>query len=77
MIDSYRQEHPNSITHPGFTWTPFQSENEVHDRIDFVYYSGRLDLNEVSLVGPDYLSVFVFLYYESYHLALFAKFTIP
>ena len=76
MIDSYRQEHPNPITNPGFTWTPFQSENEVHDRIDFVYYSGRLDLNEVSLVGPDYLSDIVIDYYESDHRAVFAKFTI-
>ena len=45
--------------------------------IDFVYYSGRLDLNEVSLVGPDYLSDIVIDYYESDHRAVFAKFTIP
>ncbi len=76
MIDAYRQEYPNSITHPGFTWTPFQLENEVHDRIDFVYYSGRIDLSQVSLVGPDYLSDVVVDYYESDHRAVFAKFNI-
>lgn len=76
MIDAYRQQFSNPISHPGLTWTPFQSENEVHDRIDYIYYSGRLELNEVSIVGPDYLSDIVIDYYESDHRAIFSKFII-
>ena len=31
MIDAYRQKYPNSLQYPGLTWTPFQSDDEVHD----------------------------------------------
>ena len=32
MIDSYREKYPNPIESPGFTWTPFQSNNVVGDQ---------------------------------------------
>ena len=74
MVDAYREIFPNPIQYPGFTWTPLQSDNEVHDRIDFIYYSGKMDLQEVYLVGPDHLSDIVIDYFESDHRAVFAKF---
>ena len=74
MVDAYRQKFSNPIEYPGFTWTPFQSINEIHDRIDFIYYSGKIELQEIYLVGPDYLSDIVIDYYESDHRAVFSKF---
>ena len=45
LIDSFRELRPNEITDRGNTWTtgypaPNTDPNEVHDRIDMVYYSG-------------------------------------
>jgi len=74
MEDAYREKFPNPIQFPGFTWSPIQSNNEVHDRIDFIYYSGKIELEDISLVGPDYLSDIVIDYYESDHRAVLAKF---
>ena len=74
MVDAYRKFFSNPIQYPGFTWTPIQSNNEVHDRIDFIYYSGEIELQEIFLVGPDYLSDIVIDYYESDHRAILAKF---
>ena len=76
MVDTYREIFPNPIQYPGYTWTPVQSSNEVHDRIDFIYYSGKMDLQEVYLVGPDHLSDIVINYFESDHRAVFSKFTL-
>lgn len=44
MIDTYRQHLPNSLTHPGFTWTPLTETTDTadhHDRIDFVFADRR------------------------------------
>jgi endonuclease/exonuclease/phosphatase family metal-dependent hydrolase len=45
MTDAFRQLRPDEVADPGNTWTPgspapTQGSNEVHDRIDFVYYAG-------------------------------------
>lgn len=45
LTDAFRQLRPNEIGDPGFTWTPGEPAptirpNEVHDRIDMVYYAG-------------------------------------
>jgi endonuclease/exonuclease/phosphatase family metal-dependent hydrolase len=45
FVDAFRAVHPSELTDPGYTWTPGApppaiAANEVHDRIDFVYYSG-------------------------------------
>lgn len=46
LVDSFRQLRPDVINDRGETWTPgspapSNSANEVHDRIDFVYYAGN------------------------------------
>ena len=74
LIDAYRQQYPNEIEFPGHTWTPMQSDNEIYDRIDFIYYSGQMELKDVSIIGPDHLSDIVIDYYESDHRAVLAKF---
>jgi len=43
--DVFRAVWPDEIARPGYTWTPGEpppkvAANEVHDRIDFVYYKG-------------------------------------
>jgi endonuclease/exonuclease/phosphatase family metal-dependent hydrolase len=45
LVDSFRQLRPDIINDQGNTWTPGSpaptlDANEVHDRIDFVYYAG-------------------------------------
>ena len=49
LQDAYRTLHPDPCSDPGYTWTPAPgkgvggsetAEDEVHDRIDFVYGSG-------------------------------------
>lgn len=50
--DAYREVYPDEIANPGFTWTPAPTENEIHDRIDRIYFMGSsLKVAEVSLVG--------------------------
>jgi endonuclease/exonuclease/phosphatase family metal-dependent hydrolase len=39
--DSYRTVHPDEVSCPGHTWTPRPAENEVFDRIDFVFFWGN------------------------------------
>ena len=74
LTDAYRQFYSNEIDFPGHTWTTIESDDEVHDRIDYIYYSGQMDLIDISIVGPDHLSDLVIDYYESDHRAIFAKF---
>ncbi len=38
--DAYRSVYPDPVVHQGWTWTPIESEDEVHDRIDRVYWQG-------------------------------------
>jgi endonuclease/exonuclease/phosphatase family metal-dependent hydrolase len=38
--DSYRVIYPDGVTYPGYTWTSRPAENEVLDRIDFVFFWG-------------------------------------
>ncbi len=52
FTDSFRNVRNNPISDPGYTWTPGTppgniANNEVHDRIDFVYYRG----NNLTAIG--------------------------
>lgn len=35
--DAYREVHPDPLEKPGYTWTPRPSQQDILDRIDFVY----------------------------------------
>ncbi|MEM7655585.1 MAG: endonuclease/exonuclease/phosphatase family protein [Bacteroidota bacterium] len=39
LIDSYREIHPDPLTHPGITWD--QPEKTDEHRIDYIFYSGQ------------------------------------
>ena len=61
MQDAYRVVFPDVCRHPGYTWTSVpglgvggseRAEDEVHDRIDFVYHAGPgLDPISASIIG--------------------------
>ena len=74
LRDAYRNIHPNSIQFPGYTWTTNSSHDEIHDRIDYIYYSGNLQPQSTSLIGPDYLSDIVLDFYDSDHRAILVNF---
>jgi len=74
LVDVYRQFFSNPLENPGYTWTPYYNVNEVHDRIDFIYHDQQMDVESVSLIGPDNLSDILILDYESDHRAVFSVF---
>ena len=61
MADAYRTVFPDVCRHPGHTWTSVpglgvggseRAEEEVHDRIDFVYHSRQgLEPQAASIIG--------------------------
>ena len=53
FIDTYRSKFSNPADSPGITWTTFESEDEVYDRIDMIYHtsSSEYEIKNVSLVG--------------------------
>jgi len=76
LRDAYREFFQNPISHPGYTWTPYYGVNEVHDRIDFIYYNNQIDLNDIFLVGPDNISDIIIGDFESDHRGVFAIFNV-
>ncbi len=76
FVDTYRQAHPNEITHRGRTWTPITSEEDPkdrHDRIDFVFANGAVKIKACEVVGesPQYADIVV-KPYPSDHRAVVA-----
>ena len=63
MQDAYRVIFPDVWQHPGYTWTSVPglgvggselAEDEVHDRIDFVYHAGPgLEAKDALIVGEN------------------------
>lgn len=56
LRDSYRETHPDPLTHPGITWTPgyphpHVKPGECLDRIDFVYAGGPAEAIDSRLIG--------------------------
>ncbi|MFB4353250.1 endonuclease/exonuclease/phosphatase family protein [Microbacterium sp. LS_15] len=65
LVDAYRAQYPDPVTHPGFTWpadTPNVSvsqlawapEADERDRIDYIFFAPdeRLTLESTRIVGP-------------------------
>ncbi len=60
-VDSFRECHPNPVTHPGMTWpseaygkgsTAWAPKSDERDRIDFIYYNKQnLDADDSHVVG--------------------------
>lgn len=56
--DTYRETFPDPVTHPAYTWTPGYpppevTDDEVHDRIDFVYAAGPSTTTDSAVVAED------------------------
>jgi len=78
MEDAYREAYPDEVAKNGITWTTNQSENEVHDRIDFVYHAmpANWKLNSVKRIGrPDNDGTMKIPGYESDHYAVIASYS--
>jgi len=59
LRDSYRHLHPNEVVDPGFTWTSRPEANEVHDRIDIIYFAGvGLTPTDSRILGESDISAF-------------------
>ncbi len=77
LNDAYRSFHSDEVQYPGETWTPWISADEVHDRIDLVYFAGtNITVNQVDVVGPDALSSIVITPYASDHRGVLASFSL-
>lgn len=53
--DAYRTIHPDPITHPGHTWTPFPAAEDTKDRIDLTLYviSSGTVVEKCEVLGED------------------------
>ena len=53
LHDAYRERYNDPVAFPGYTWTTLDGEDEVYDRIDFIYHVPHSDfrLQDVLLVG--------------------------
>ncbi len=66
FIDTYREQYPDPVKNPGFTYPSYNSQipinkltwapkSDERERIDFIFYnkSSQLELKDVVIVGPD------------------------
>jgi endonuclease/exonuclease/phosphatase family metal-dependent hydrolase len=86
LWDAFRELRPNEVLDRGETWTPGSpapnvDANEVHDRIDFVYYAGDDVVPTTALVlgyNADEPNTDIGIRpYPSDHRAVVAEFNIP
>lgn len=78
LVDSYRAQHPDPVDVPGDTWTPMAGEDEVHDRIDFVYHSQGVQVMSAQVVGEaEDTSDIVVGSYPSDHRAVVVTYQLP
>lgn len=86
LVDAFRELRPDEVLDRGETWTPGYpppnvSSNEVHDRIDFVYYSGNHVVPTSALIlgydANDPNTDIAVPNYPSDHRAVVVSFDIP
>lgn len=86
LADAYRTVWPDEIARPGYTWTPGYpppslTVDEVHDRIDFVYFWGpSITALDATTVGYDIANPntdIAITGYPSDHRAVLGTFAIP
>jgi endonuclease/exonuclease/phosphatase family metal-dependent hydrolase len=86
LTDAYRELRPDEVLNRGDTWTPGDpapnvGANEVHDRIDFVYYSGvNVTPTETQVLGyttSDGITDIAVQPYPSDHRSVVVEFSIP
>ena len=78
LKDSFRTVRPDEVNDHGYSWTPKPSANEVFDRIDIIYFSGKkLTVSSVKNIGEDISNPDTDIAYENYpsdHRAVLATF---
>jgi endonuclease/exonuclease/phosphatase family metal-dependent hydrolase len=86
LTDAFRELRPDEVLDRGETWTPGApapslSANEVHDRIDFVYYSGlNVSATSAQILGynlNDGNTDVAIQPYPSDHRAVVVQFSLP
>ena len=84
--DAFRAVRPDEVSDPGYTWTPGYpppnlNRNEVHDRIDFVYFAGddviASDAVNIGLNTSNPSTDIGVTGYPSDHRAVLTTFTVP
>ena len=85
FADAFRAVRPDEVNDRGYTWTPGYpppnlNSNEVHDRIDIVYYTGdNVTATESLNIGLDITNPntdMAFVGYPSDHRAVLATFEV-
>jgi endonuclease/exonuclease/phosphatase family metal-dependent hydrolase len=79
LHDSYRVAHPCPSDKPGFTWLkdgPECVENEVEDRIDWLMYSGDVQVKGSWTMGGTEASDLIFKHWPSDHCAVVSEFRV-
>lgn len=81
FTDSYRQQFPDEIARPGYTWTPttaIDDPKDHHDRIDFVHFRGpELTLKNIQIVGENNQNADIVVQpYPSDHRGMLATFEV-
>lgn len=79
LVDAWRNQLHNPVNFPGITWTPWESANEVYDRIDIIYHANTsaLTLQDIRTVaGTGDGADITVAGYESDHYAVIATYKI-
>ncbi|NDL55924.1 endonuclease/exonuclease/phosphatase family protein [Phytoactinopolyspora mesophila] len=80
--DTFREVHTDEVAVPGYTWTPGypppeMTDDEVHDRIDYVYAAGPSTTLDSAVVGEESeLSQIVVEPWPSDHRAVVSEFDV-
>jgi len=77
--DAFRDFSPDEVVDLGETWTPTPGANEVHDRIDIIYYAGvDVSLEDVAIVGESAMNADIVVSpWPSDHRGVVATFYVP
>jgi endonuclease/exonuclease/phosphatase family metal-dependent hydrolase len=80
FTDSLRTVRPDEVNDRAYTWTPLPGSNEVHDRIDIIYFAGP-DVTPIAVhnIGPVENNPNTDIQYAGYpsdHRAVLATFTL-
>jgi endonuclease/exonuclease/phosphatase family metal-dependent hydrolase len=80
--DTFREVRPDEVATPGYTWTPGypppeMTDDEVHDRIDYVYAAGPSTTLDSAVVGEEHpISDLVVDPWPSDHRAVVSEFEV-
>lgn len=79
FTDAFREFSPDEVIDLGESWTPSPGANEVHDRIDIIYYAGLdVSLQDVEIVGENAQNADIVLSpWPSDHRGVVATFYVP